>query len=516
MGDLSIKYSYPSNDEFEYASILERLDLDLEKELDIYSGNGFIISEPKSIKKDLKSPDGIFSTRFGQRLGDMNPYIDRYKCECGYLRSRINHGLTCPNCHTVVKYVDDNYNYFGWIPLKENFYIIHPNLYKSIDFFFGQGDKKDKNKRSKLYNILNFAGKFDQEGHEIQQDSFPQDQPYFGLGMLDFKDHFDEIMDYYLKKYPKKKEYYDDIMENRDKIFTQSIPVFTTHLRPTDIHDNDMYYEPINGIYNMMNILVNKINNTKTRFTRKKKPKNQLLFDLQIKYMELYEEIEKILSGKKGKLRGLIGGRFNFSSRCVIVQNPDLRIDQITLPYIELVITQQQKIINILHRTYNMSEQEAYYIWERSKVKEDPRVVDILNSLIHANPEGLQVLINRNPSIAYGSILSMYCVGMTRDYVMGVPLQVLTPLAADFDGDCLNIFHIINQAFGQRCDEIFNPRNSMYISKNDGNFNKAVCPQRDTIINLNTFIWLGRNKYSSNQMAKINNIRSRQKEVYGL
>ena len=84
-----------------------------------------------------------------------------------------------------------------------------------------------------------------------------------------------------------------------------------------------------------------------------------------------------------------------------------------------------------------------------------------------------------------------------------------------FDGDSLNIFFIINEAFGQRAEEIFNPRNNLYISRNDGKFNKAVCAQRDTLINLNTFIWLGREKYNQVQMNKINAIRARQKELYG-
>lgn len=317
MSDSNVNYSYPYSEDFEYFTELERINLDKEMERDIYGGNGFIVSEPRSIKKDIKDPNGIFSTKFGQTLGDMNPYIDRYKCECGNLRSRINHGLECPICHTKVRYVDDNYEYFGWMKL-ENYYIIHPNIYKSIEFFFGNGDKSDKDKRSKLYNILNYAGRLDQSGHEIPVDQFPPDQPYYGLGMIEFKEKFDEIMTYYLNKYPKKKEYYDDIMANKDKIFIQSIPVFTTHLRPIDIRDGSMYYEPINGMYNMMNILVHKINKNKTRFSRKLKPKNQLLFDLQQKYMELYEEVENILSGKKGKIRSLIGGQIgSCTQECV-------------------------------------------------------------------------------------------------------------------------------------------------------------------------------------------------------
>ena len=46
--------------------------------------------------------------------------------------------------------------------------------------------------------------------------------------------------------------------------------------------------------------IASRINDDKTAMNRKKKPKNQLLFDLQMKYKELYDEVTKIISGKKG------------------------------------------------------------------------------------------------------------------------------------------------------------------------------------------------------------------------
>lgn len=408
MGEINVNYSYPYNPNYDYMATMERINLDEEKNSDLYRSKGFIISSPKkSIKKDIKDPDGMYSTRYGQKLEDLNPFMDRYKCTCGKLRSRINNGIICKNCGDPVRKVGDDYSYFGWKILKQ-YHIIHPNIYKSLEFFFGPGQKSDKDKRSKLYNILNFAGRIDIDGHELPVEETPPDQPYYGLGMIDFYDKFDEIMDYYLVKYPKKQEYYDDIMANRDKVFIQSIPFFTTHLRPSDITDNTLFYEPINGMYNMINKYVHEINKDKTKMDRKKKLKNDLLFNLQIKYMELYAEIEAILSGKKGKLRSLVGGRFNFSSRAIIVQDPSLRIDQVTLPYTELVITQQQKIINVLHKTYNISYNEAYKIWERAKVKKDERVAEIINALIRSTPEGLPILLNRNPTISYGSCRTIY------------------------------------------------------------------------------------------------------------
>lgn len=95
---------------------------------------------------------------------------------------------------------------------------------------------------------------------------------------------------------------------------------------------------------------------------------------------------------------------------------------------------------------------------------------------------------------------------------MSVSLQVLAMLNADFDGDVLNIFHIINKAFYDRAYIIFNPRNAMYISRIDGKLNSDAIVQRDTLINANTFMYLGRNNYTKENMNKIAAIKERQKQ----
>ena len=108
----------------------------------------------------------------------------------------------------------------------------------------------------------------------------------------------------------------------------------------------------------------------------------------------------------------------------------------------------------------------------------------------------------------------MFCVGMTDTLTIGVPLQILKFLAADFDGDALNVFHIINEAFFQRAFEIFNPRNSMYISRNNGTFNLDACVQRDTIINANTLMYLGRNSYNKDQLNRLREMKQKNREYY--
>ena len=70
---------------------------------------------------------------------------------------------------------------------------------------------------------------------------------------------------------------------------------------------------------------------------------------------------------------------------------------------------------------------------------------------------------------------------------------------------------IINDAFYQRTFEVFNPRNSAYISKNDGMFNNQVNHQRDTIINTQTLIKLSRKNYSKENIDRILSIVAKNK-----
>lgn len=100
----------------------------------------------------------------------------------------------------------------------------------------------------------------------------------------------------------------------------------------------------------------------------------------------------------------------------------------------------------------------------------------------------------------------MFCIGFTETYTMAVPLQPLPLLAADFDGDVLNILLPINQTFIRLAWEKFNPRNAMYISRNDGYFNSAVSMQRDTLINANTLARCGRDTYTQEEVDAYNRL----------
>lgn len=517
---IDINLSYPYDPDYEYSTRLERINLDEERVNDIITNKGFIIAPTQGIKKDVKNPFSIFSNKFGQTIKDVNPFGNRYKCECGYTQKKINNGVICKICGKPVRYVDDDYEYFGWIVLKK-YWIIAPAFYQALRSFIG----KD------FDEIIKFECEVDDDGNQYEKEK-PKDKPYYYIGLIEFREKFDEIMEFYKNKNKKKIDKYNDIMQNRDKIFTQSIPVYSALLRPFDIDRFVCSYESTNSGFYMINKYVTALNadsnfgDLKFRiksltFTKNKrierKPTLDLLWKLQLKVDQLYDMVIEIIKGKKGNIRTLFGGKCNFVTRNVITADPSLRIDQVKLPYAALVELLQQSIINILTKTYNLSYTDAYTKWYYASIKKDKTILDIINNIIqNALPDhrGLPVIINRNPTISYGSILAMYCIGCSDEgdsfeYIMKVPLQILPLLAADFDGDVLNCLYVINRVFWERANEIFNPRNAFYISRNDGLFNNEVNHQKDTLINATMLVELGQDIYTDDDLNNVLRIKSK-------
>ena len=170
-----------------------------------------------------------------------------------------------------------------------------------------------------------------------------------------------------------------------------------------------------------------------------------------------------------------------------------------------------------------MSYDQAYKQWYQASISKKQRVWEIIENIIKngtivpnidGEPEnsvnrrkGFPILLNRNPTISYGSIQQMFVVGITDTYTLGISLQVIPAFVADFDGDVLNILYIINREFFNECYLIYNPRNAMFISRNDGLFNNDFNHSRDTIVNINSFIYMTRDKYSQEMIDKINYLK---------
>ena len=88
---------------------------------------------------------------------------------------------------------------------------------------------------------------------------------------------------------------------------------------------------------------------------------------------------------------------------------------------------------------------------------------------------------------------------------MSISLLVLKLLAADFDGDTLNIMYLYNKDFIKIADEVMSPR-QMFISNNDGYCNADLLHSRDTIINANSLKSLY--QYTEEEKMKIRKLQN--------
>lgn len=521
----SVKYHiehYPHDEEFDHFVKLERIDLDKECEKDLASGKGFIISEPQSITKTLKSESSIFSSKFGRSMQDENPYSHRYSCKCGAFQGAFyavpeDANFRCPYCGTEIKLVGDAFDFFGWIKLKPKYYVIHPLMYYSLIYLIG---------KENLETIIEPEIALDGNGNPMSQydrrllrnklkrkykKKTSLDTTYAGLGMMGFVENFDEIIKYFYKKKPQKKEVYEDIIKHRSIVFTHSIPVFTTQLRISKVEGKRLTFEACNAHFNILAKLAATINKDNLSFYRNSKYQNKLLWDMQTHIFALSEEIINILSGKKGAIRSTISGRTSFTSRTVIVPNAKLKMDEITLPYYALVILLEQVIINIIQKSYNYTYSQAYKMWYMATLNVDERVMSIINNLIKA--EKVKILINRPPTLRYQSIVFKKVVECTLDFTMGIDQYILRGLNADFDGDTLTSLVIYNQRFMEECEKVYSPKNAFCISRDDGGMNPNINIFKDTVINLNALMNLSKQYYTQENLDRIKRLQEKYKNV---
>lgn len=439
--NLNLKVSFPRDEEYDYFVKLVRLDLDKECFKDLSNGNGFLIKEPQPINKAIKSETSIFSSKFGRSLNDENPYSHRYKCKCGHIQGAFfavedAPDFVCPICGESVKMVGDNFRFFGYIKLKPEYCVIHPSLYAALVSLIGKDN---------LETIIEPTIELDMNGNPMSQydrrifkkknaRKFKRktkvDTTYEGIGILGFRDKFQEIIDYFYKKKNAKKAIYEEIMANKDIVFIHSIPVYTTQLRIAKVENKRFTFEQTNADFNLLAKLAATINRDHLSVYRSRKYQNQILWDMQSKINSLTEEIINILSDKKGIMRSTITGRTAFSSRSVIVPDSTLKMDECALSYFSLVLLMEQIIINILQSSYNITYAQAYKIWYYASLQIDQRVLDIINNLIAMDK--IHVLLNRNPTITYMSICWQKVKKVNLDsIVLSMNQYILRGLNAD-------------------------------------------------------------------------------------
>lgn len=457
---------------------ISRMNWDIEYLSDIISNNGFLITEPATFQVDetkQKSLYGARSTLYGTSYEDENAFIERYRCKCGAFTGKVFEHEECPICHTKVEFKDTNIEFTGWISLGEN-YVLNPFYYNRLCDCLG---------KSIVPEIINRKSVVDLNGNmkratEEDLNEKPK-HPFVGIGLIEFRARFEEVMNYFKEKKKKKAQEIERIISESSSVFCSHIPIYSTLLRPQS-STNDTYY------FNSIDKHINPTFSLSERLkTAEEIDKHIILSRIQYRLNKLWDENFNLLNGKEGLIRGqILGGSINFSSRNVIIPDPTLRDDQVDLSYHTFLELYKFKIIYYLMKMDDISLSKAYYKWSRAH-EFDSQIYEVMKFII--KKEKPKVLINRNPTLNYYSMLLMGIRNVKKsidDYTLSVPLSVLPGLNADFDGDILNII-------GMMTDELihafrkFDPVTRMIISRDNGLLNDYFTITKGQMIDLYYF-----------------------------
>ena len=139
---------------------------------------------------------------------------------------------------------------------------------------------------------------------------------------------------------------------------------------------------------------------------------------------------------RNGLIRNQIcGTRINFSARNIISPaKAGYKMDEIVLPYMTFLELYKYEIMNVLCKVKNIDLIEANKIVFNAMINFDEDVYMIMKKII--SEEEIGVLLNRNPTIAMGSILYLKVAGIKHnnyDNTMSINNLILSLLAGDYD-----------------------------------------------------------------------------------
>lgn len=433
-----------------------RLNLESECAYDLINDKGFLITDTpfSDIDKSIRNMDGPRSPRFGTTYGDNNEFMDRYHCKCGKYIGATFEGELCPECGTSIEYTDVDIMYTGWI----NFYpykIINPLFYQRMQSALS---KKNLDNIISNENLITSSGiiRTHSDAIEVKKSMLT----YHNIGLREFYDNFEEIMLWYKQKRKQKADLIDSLIADKEIVWTSKLPVYSTVLRPQGITVESYYFSPLDKqIHPLTNISLN---------LKKASPIEVplYLYQAQTRANELWALNFSLIDGKHGWTRAnVLGGEFNYSGRCVIVLDPTLKINEVDMPYKAFIEQFKGNIIRRIVRDRKWTITKATN-FIASKFMYDEYIYRIMCDIIRE--EEPKIILNRNPTITFGSILLMKVRKVkpdSDDVTLAIPSAILPGLNADFDGDVINTIALTMEEFWELFDG-FSPTN-MLINRTD-------------------------------------------------
>jgi DNA-directed RNA polymerase subunit RPC12/RpoP len=228
--------------------------------------------------------------------------MDRYRCECGKTFGAAFEGEICPHCGHKVEYKDVDMLYTAYLNFWP-FHVINPLMFHRLQSALS---KKNLENIISNENIITSAGIIRKHNDKIEVKKSML--LYHNIGLKEFYDNYEEIMEYYKSKRKIKADLIDQLIRDKDLVWTSKIPVYSTTLRPMGISSESYFFNSLDKqIYPLTNISINLRKASAIEVPL-------YLYQAQMRVNELWNLNFSLIDGKYGWIRSqVLGGEFNYT-----------------------------------------------------------------------------------------------------------------------------------------------------------------------------------------------------------
>ncbi len=370
-------------------------------------------------------------------------------CQCGELKGMYYVGDKCHKCNTTVtSSVDDNLSFLLWLErpqdvqmfispiimaiLLDRYKITKPSvqLVKWIMLPQFQFDNKQQMKNFALIEKLDFLLK----ANNIKR------------GYNSFVSNFFRIIEileseFVKEKQAEKQEFMDFLQRNKTKIFSRYLGFPNKVMFAMDTNELGRFIDksilnPINTIHRVTGIDL---------YTKPISVKQAKVAKSLIDLAEFYTGyVKSTFFSKPGLIRQhLSSTRSHFTARGVVtsISGPHL-YDEIHVPWSMAVSLLREHLLNRLYTRGYTYRSACSLLMQYNRIHH-PLLEELFLEIIAAAGGGIQVYMNRNPSLHRGSMQAVRITRIktnTRDNTMSMSPLINPSFNADYDGDALHIY----------------------------------------------------------------------------
>ena len=195
--------------------------------------------------------------------------------------------------------------------------------------------------------------------------------------------------------------------------------------------------------------------------------------------------IKERIEGKEGRIRkNLAGKRVNYSARTVISPDPNLKLNEVGVPYeVAKILTVAEKVTSTNIERMKKLVASTEYPGANYILRIDGKRKRIVSELREELVEELEpgyiverhlvdgdiVLFNRHPSLHRASLMAHF-VKVTPGRTFRIHPAVCSPYGADFDGDEMNVHAPQTEEARAEAKVLLNVNENLFSPKNNMNF----------------------------------------------